>query len=308
MPSDKKRLGFVDYRLDNFHANTFLTLLRGPLKHRGYVVAGATAVSREPNAAWARAHDVPYFDSAGELNEYVDGFMVLAPSDPQLHLAMCEQVFPFQKTTFVDKTFAPDSPTAARIYDLADRHGTAVQSTSVLRYTSVQEIVEAMDQQVQNIYVWSGGTSVEEYLIHPVELVVSCLGADATEIMRLGDDSHPLFVLKFSAGRVAVIDFTVGVDVPYAAAITTPQSTQFESVDMSQLFFNGLSAMLDFFDAAAPQIDRAETLLVRTILDAATLPPERNRFLPLIPGELPRPHARKFQRATERSSILDGRA
>lgn len=234
--------------------------------------------------------------------------MVLAPSDPQLHLEMCEQVLPFQKATFVDKTFAPDRGSAARIHALADRHGTAVQSSSVLRYTSVQEIVEASDPPVQNLYVWCGGASVEEYLIHPVELVVSCLGADATDMMHLGDDSHPQFVLKFSRGRVAIIDFTVGVDVPYSVAVTTPQSTQFECVDMSTLFLNGLSGMLDFFDAAEPQIERVETMLVRTILDVAASPAERNCFRSLSVGEPPHPHARKFRHTAERPSIMDGRA
>ena len=39
----RKRIGFVDYQLDNFHANIYLRALRGPLTDRGYDVVGATA-------------------------------------------------------------------------------------------------------------------------------------------------------------------------------------------------------------------------------------------------------------------------
>ena len=39
------RIGFVDYKLDNFHANVFLKAIRGPLKDRGGSVAGCFAVA-----------------------------------------------------------------------------------------------------------------------------------------------------------------------------------------------------------------------------------------------------------------------
>ena len=48
-----KRIGYFDYRLDNFHAEVYLKALRGPLAHRGYQVAGATALVPEPSRDWA---------------------------------------------------------------------------------------------------------------------------------------------------------------------------------------------------------------------------------------------------------------
>ena len=38
------------------------------------------------------------------------------------------------KPTYIDKTFAPDYPTAKRIFDLAEANGTPCYSTSALRY------------------------------------------------------------------------------------------------------------------------------------------------------------------------------
>src|SRR5687768_13113490 len=136
-----KRIGFVDFRLDNFHANVFLKAYRNQLKDRGWTVAGCYALDAENGRAWAAHNDVPWFESPAKLNEHVDAYMILAPSNPELHLALCEKVFPFAKPTYVDKTFAPDVAAARKIFDLADTHKTPVQTTSALRYTNVQDHV-----------------------------------------------------------------------------------------------------------------------------------------------------------------------
>ncbi len=53
-----KRIGFVDDDLDNFHANTYLKALRGPLAERGWRVAGATALQAEKGRGWADRNQV----------------------------------------------------------------------------------------------------------------------------------------------------------------------------------------------------------------------------------------------------------
>ena len=35
-----KQIGFVDFKLDNFHANTYLAAIRKELSGRGFAVAG----------------------------------------------------------------------------------------------------------------------------------------------------------------------------------------------------------------------------------------------------------------------------
>ena len=161
MSKGEKRIGFVDYNLENFHSNVYLKLLRNELKHRGFVVAGCTGMRPRAGRTWARSNDVPYFPDAAGLNEAVDYFMVLAPSTPETHLELCGQVFPFGKPTYVDKTFAPDLRTAGRIFALADRHRVPMQTTSALRYTEVQDYVEAVGRrQVRHMVTWGGGRSL----------------------------------------------------------------------------------------------------------------------------------------------------
>jgi len=296
-----KRIGIVDNKLDNFHANTFYELLAGPLAGRGFRITGATAIDRAGGVAWTRERDVPWFETVEQLDSHVDCYMILAPSDPQLHAGMCEQVFPFGKPTFVDKTFAPDLETAKRLFQLADRYGVAVQTSSALRYTAVQRHVAAMQEPLRNLYVWAGGATFAEYGIHPVELVVSCLSVDAKEMMRLGDESHWQLLLLFEGKRSAIIDFTPGVDVPYAAALTTDKSTQMLEIDLTNLFRDALAASLEFIETGVPQVDRAESLLVRNILDLAGSSAAENRFCQFVSPELPRPHTATVRRMQQLS-------
>lgn len=265
-----KRIGFVDYKLENFHANVFLKAFRGPLKDRGWIVAGATALDGEDGRAWGKKNDVPYFDSAEALNDAVDAYMVLAPSNPELHLELCEKVFPFGKPTYVDKTFAPDLATARKIFALADEHKTPIQTTSALRYTNVQEHVKEVGREkVKHMITWGGGSSFAEYAIHPVELLVSCMGAEAESLMRRGTGEHTQLLINFSGGRTGVANVYTHGSTPFAASVTTDEATKMIQVESGAIFVNNAAAVIDLFESGKPGVDRAETLAIRRILDLA---------------------------------------
>jgi hypothetical protein len=302
----RSRIGIVDFQLDNFHANTITKLLRGELASRGFMVAGATALDRAGGIAWCDKQQVAWFDSVAELDSHIDCYMILAPSNPELHLKLCEQVFPYGKPTFVDKTFAPDLATARQIFQLADQHRVAVQTSSALRYTAVQTTIGQLTEPVESFTVWAGGASFAEYGIHPVELVVSCLGSDILDVLRLGNGTHFQLMMRFDGERAAMIDFAEGVDVPYAAAITTRTSTQFVPIDLTDLFRDSTSAMLDFFAAGAAHVDRAESLSVRKILDRVNALTDDGRFHTLASAEGPRPHAATIRNLQRDVASLKG--
>jgi predicted dehydrogenase len=276
-----KRIGFVDDTLDNYHARVYLEALRGPLKDRGWVVSGATALQHDKSRAWAAKNNLEYFDSAAELSKVADVFAILAPSTPGTHEALCGQVLPLGKTTFVDKTFAPDLAAAERIFALADKHGVALQTSSALRYTEVQKQVAAMGRdQVRHAIVWGPGGSYEEYAVHPVETAVSILGPEVKALMRRGTDQDAQLLIDFSGGRTAVVNVHVKRKTPYAASVTTSKETRYWEVDTKPLWNDAATALLDFFAAGKPQVDRRETLAVMRILDAARKPEALERFIP----------------------------
>ena len=71
------KIGFIDYRLDNFHADVYLRAIRGPLAERQFVVGGATGIVAEPCTKWCHDNDVPYFPTVAQLAPHVDCFLVL---------------------------------------------------------------------------------------------------------------------------------------------------------------------------------------------------------------------------------------
>lgn len=276
------RIGFVDYRLDNYHANVFLGIIRKDLKQRGFDVTGCIALDRKGGRAWAEKNDVPYFDTPEDLNDAVDFYMVLAPSNPERHLELCRMVFPFGKPTYVDKTFAPDLKTARAIFALADKHRTKIQTTSALRYTNVQDYVrEAGRDKVRHMVAWGSGRSFGEYAVHPVELVVSCMGPKAERLMRRGTGKESQLLIDFSGGRTAVINVYIGAETPFAASVTTKAATRIINVELDAIFRNNASAILDLFGTGIPVINRAESLVIRRILDAAEEPKALKGFVKL---------------------------
>lgn len=277
--SKKFRIGFVDEQLDNYHANTYLGHIHNQLAGRNFEVAGCTAMDQDGGRKWAKENDVPWFDTTKEMDGHVDGYVVLAPSSPQIHLPLCEKVLPMGKPTYVDKTFAPDSATAQKIFDLADKHNAPVQTSSALRYSNVQDEVKNSGgiDAVQHMVVWGGGSSFEEYAIHPVELAISCMGADAQKLMRRGTGKYSQLLLDFEGGRTATLNVYVG-GTPFAASVTTEDTTKLINVD-APIFVNMASAIMDFMEAGRAVIDREQTLAVMKILDAAKNPKALKKFI-----------------------------
>jgi predicted dehydrogenase len=264
------RIGFVDYKLENYHANVFLKAYRGELKDRA-TVAGCFALDEADGRAWAKKNDVPYFDSVQKLHEQIDAFMILAPSNPELHFKLAEMVLPFGQPTYVDKTFAPDLATAKQIFELADRHKAPVQTTSALRYTNVQDHVKTAGgrEAVKHMVAWGGGSSFGEYAIHPLELIVSCMGHEVESLMRRGGEQYAQLLINYTGGRTAVANVYTRGNTPFAAGVTTEKETKLLSVDTSKIFLNNAAAVLEFFESAKPNVDRSESLTIRRILDAA---------------------------------------
>jgi hypothetical protein len=277
-----KRIGFVDDNLDNFHSRVYLEAIRGPLKDRGFVVSGATALQHEKSRAWAGKNNLEYVDSVAALDKIADVFAVLAPSTPATHEGLCEQVLPLGKTTFVDKTFAPDVAAAERIFKRADQHQAAVETSSALRYTAVQKYVaEVGRDQLRHIVTWCSGGSYDEYAVHAVEMAVSCLGPDARALMRRGKDPESQLLIDYPEGRTAVVNVYNRRKTPYAASITTSKETKYLEVDTRPLFVDAASAMLAFFAAGRAQVDRRETLAVMRILEASRDAAALERFVKL---------------------------
>ena len=281
-PAKGRRIAFVDDNLANYHADVFLKALRGPLKERGFVVAGCTALKEVESRAWAEKNHLPYFASIAALNEGTDFYMVLAPSTPETHLELCRRVLPFKKAAYVDKTFAPDCATANEIFALADQHRVPIQTSSALRYTNVQEEVKDLaPARVEHMITWGGGGSFDEYAIHPLELLISIMGPEAASVMRRGAGNRSQLLINFSGDRTGVVNVYPRSETPFAASVTTAKATRYIAVDSAPIFVNTASAILDFFVAGRPAVDRRESLALLRILEIARHPRALKEFVTL---------------------------
>lgn len=275
----RKRVAFADYHLDNFHANLYIKQMREALADRGFEVSGCHALKAEEGKAWAANNGVAYYDDTAEMSKNADFFMVLAPSNPETHLELARMIVPFGKPTYIDKTFAPDLATACKIFALADKHGTALQTSSALRYTNIQATAREMGS-ILHMVAWGAGSSFGEYAIHAVEIVVSCMGPEAESVMRRGEGDRSQLLVNFSGGRTAVINVYCNAATPFAAALTAEKATKLVPQE-GDLFLEFLKAQLDFFDSGKTTIDRRESLMIRQILDAANDTAAHKGFVPL---------------------------
>ncbi|MCE5324740.1 Gfo/Idh/MocA family oxidoreductase [bacterium] len=275
-----KRIGFYDNKLENWHANTYLEILRDKLPDCGYEISVCKALDEADGREWAKKNNVPYAGSIEEFADKCDYVMILAPSDPELHLQMAETILPLGKTTFIDKTFAPDLATARKIFALADKHNVAVITTSALRFTDEFNAVvkEIGKSGIKHMSMWGGGRSFGEYSIHPVEGIISTMGADVTHVMRWGDEQFSQVNMKFKGGRTATAYVYVNIACPYMAVITDAKEVKFHNVD-SPIFDTQTKHILDFFAKGKPTIPREESLAVREILDIASDPKNHGKWV-----------------------------
>ncbi len=278
-----KRIAFVDAKLDNYHANIFLDAMRGDLKSRGWDVTACHALDEAGGKVWAGAKGVRYLADPKQLGKAADAFMILAPSNPEVHLELVKKVVGFGKPVWVDKTFAPDLATAREIFRLADERKVPVETASALRYTAVQAAAKEFgNANLRHVVCWSPGRSVGEYLVHPAELAVSVLGPDALRAMARPDEGEGLVVtVEFSRSRTATLHLMLGSNQPYAATLATGKDVRHVMADGNVLFRDACAGILDFFDAKAPTFDRAETLAIMKILDAVRDPASRTGFVSL---------------------------
>lgn len=266
-----KRIGYIDYKLDNFHANVYLNLLRGDLKDRGWAVAKCWGMDEEVGRKWATEKQVPYVADPAEMAD-CDAIVVLAPSDPELHMELVKRAFPLRKPTYVDKTFAPDLGTAKRIFALADKYRVPVITSSALRCAaSLNKLVAELGKdKIRHMRAWGGGRSFEEYVIHPIEMLIATMGSDVKEVMRLSDgEHHNELHLRFRGGRTGSVFVHTNGACAFQAVVTSDTKTAYVDTSSDPIFRDLASLILDFFESGKESIGRNETLAIFKVRDAA---------------------------------------
>ena len=259
-----KRIGFVDYYLSEWHANHYPAWIEEASRALGepFAVTAAWAeldvspVDGVDTDAWCAQFGVRRAPSVEALCREVDCIIVLAPSDPEKHLSYAEQVLPFGKPTYIDKTFAPDLATAERIFALADRYGTPLFSSSALRYGS-----ELAGLSCQSVGTTGGGSNLSEYIVHQAEMVIKLLDAEPLSASVERTDSGCVCRAELAGGKRAVM--TYSPELPFAFSADGEGMREVNS----PIFPTLMRDMLRFFGDGKPSFPREQTLWVMKLRD-----------------------------------------
>jgi len=260
-----KKIGFVDYYISEWHANNYPGWIHELTdEYRvSYAWAELDVGPRDgvTTDQWCEKFGAERCATIAELCEKSDVIVILAPGDPDKHLAYAKEVLPFGKRTYIDKTFAPDAAEAAEIFALAEKYGTPFFSTSALRYASELDAVEAC----RSIVTTGSGRTVDEYIIHQAEMVVKKLGLGAKAVRADGTPDFCTFRVRYDDDRNATMIFS-GAH-PFTVCMKG-NSTAYKPVTSD--FFKALIAdMVRFFGEGTISFDTRETMEVMRLREIA---------------------------------------
>jgi len=262
-----KSIGFIDYYLDEWHANNYPAWISKTAGDK-MKVSCAWAQIDSPiggmsNAEWCGKHGVTLCKTPGEVVEKSDYLIVLSPDDPDRHEVLCVEAFASGKPVYVDKTFAPDYKTAVRLANMAERGRSPFFTSSALRFADEYTGMEASG--IAAIATMGGGDYIN-YLVHQIEPIVMLMNARAKRVMCTGALALPAFVVEFEDSRRAHI--TVSSRAPFAAAIKTEKDgDRFISVQ-SDFFSVFIARMCEFFENNEPLFPLWQTLEIMAIRES----------------------------------------
>jgi len=269
-----KKIGLIDYNLDNWHA-TKLPMWLKDVKNGEYKITYAWGSypldgkmegqpDRKPAAEWCAEHDVILCATPEEVIEKSDYLMVLSPDNPEQHEALCKLPLASGKPTYVDKTFADDVATAKRIFAMAEASGTPMFTSSALRFSE-----ELKDVCLDNISIVNtrGGGIFEIYSIHQIEMIVKLMNSKAKRVMALGTKEAPACVIEFEGGKYATM--ALFPSAGFSVGISYKDGTDKYINACTNYFPNFVVELVDFFETGIPKAPKEQTIDVIGIRETA---------------------------------------
>lgn len=196
------KVGFIDWSLNNYHANKFHGLLAG-----GGVEIVAAYEALPKGDDWCAGKGVKRADNVQQVIDASEGIIVLAPDDTDRHLELSRDALASGKPVFVDKNLATSNADAREMVKIAAENDTPLMSASSLRFSAeLEEMLQrAGGKHLDGIFSrglgkWRG------YSVHSIAPALRMLGAPVKRIIDTGKGSVHLVTIETSDGRRAFID------------------------------------------------------------------------------------------------------
>jgi len=265
-----KIIGFIDYYLDEWHANNYPKRIceasGGEMQVKyAYGKMDSPLPGGRTTQQWCQEEGIQQVGSIEELIEKCDCINVLSPDNPEMHEELCELPLKSGKPVYVDKTFAETRASAEKIFQIAESHGTPCFSASALRFASE---LDAVDKSQVTGLVSVGPGLLSNYSIHQIEPIIYLMGPEVARVQFTGTQALPGAVLEFKDGRRAHFSHH-GWDCPFAMTVDLAGGGCLRHEVNSDYFGGFMKAMLAFFDGGPEVVGHQDTIAVISAREAA---------------------------------------
>lgn len=263
------KVGFIDYYLDEWHAQNAPTHLE---KQSNGEVKVCYAYGEIPHPTkgttseqWCDKMGIECCSTIDEVIEKADVLMVLAPDNCERKEDLCRKALSSGKPCFVDKPFGTDLASAKRMFEIAEKSGTPCYSCSSLRYA--QEYTTVDRKAIKSLVAMSPQNSYDNYILHALEPAMMLMEEPAKRAMAVnhGDDFYSV-TLEMASGRYIVIN-SFNYNSPYMMNISIPTANQL--IDCSYDFWiYHYKTMVEFFKTGVEPVSHKETLTIAAAREA----------------------------------------
>lgn len=280
-PEKPLRVGIIG--LDTSHVPAFTKVMNNP-KAEGDL-AGVKVVAAYPGGSpdipssidrvegytnTLREMGVEIVDSIDALLEKVD-VVLLESVDGRPHLKQAEPVLKAGKPMFIDKPVAGSLADAIAIFDLAEKTGTPVFSSSSLRYGPGFDKNQVGDVLGCDAY---SPSSLEEhhpdlfwYGVHGVEILFTVMGTGCESVSRLQTPDFELAAGVWKDGRIGTFR---GIRKGKSGYGATVFGTKGIAQDGGYGGYEPLVVeIVKFFKTGKPPVTAAETIEIFAFMEAA---------------------------------------
>ncbi len=262
------KVGFIDYYLDEWHANTAPKHLEeqsnGEVKvcfAYGEIPSPKGVTSEQ----WCEKMGVEQCATIDEVIEKSDVIIVLAPDNCERKEDLCREALASGKPCFVDKPFGTDLASAKRMFDIAEKSGTPCYTCSSLRYA--QEYCTVDREAIKSLVAMCPQNSYDNYILHALEPAMMLMGEPAKRVSAVStEDAFYSVTIEMQSGRHIVIS-SFNYDSPYMMNISIPTSNKL--IDCSYDFWiYHYKAMVEFFKTGVEPVSHKETLMIAAAREA----------------------------------------
>ena len=122
-------------------------------------------------------------------------------------------------------------------------------------------------KNVESLTITGSGRSLEEYVIHQIEMAVKIMGTNVKDV-RVFNRKHQATVIIDFDGKLCTLNFSFSA-IPFAVDATAFNAEQsVYAAIQSDYFYNLVKEILIFFDTDKYPFDREETITIIAIRDA----------------------------------------